>query len=191
MSQLRCLSGDVKQILGKNKWRILVIFFSRVFAGVFWYRVDRSLYLLMGKSYKYVRIIFTPFFYLVQAYSNMDIHYTANIGPGLSVLHPSVGIVIAGNTIIGKNLTLSGGNIIGVKKKFNAGEYVIGDNCYLGGNACIIGPVKLGNKINIGACACVVESCLDDNVILAGVPAKPLDRKRGDIGTFDPIKKAL
>ena len=144
----------------------------------------------MGKSYQYIRILLTPFFYLVQAYSNMDIHYKADIGPGLYILHPSVGVVIAGGTIIGKNFTLSGGNIIGIKREFMRGEYVIGDNCYLGGNACIIGPLKLANNVKIGACACVVESCLDDNVTLAGVPAKPLD-KRADLGNFDSIKKVL
>jgi len=42
----------------------------------------------------------------------------------------------------------------------------------MGANAVIIGPVTLGNKINIGASACVVKDCLTDGVSLMGVPAK-------------------
>src|SRR4026208_1092497 len=136
MSQLKYLYKDVVRILGKNKWRILIIFFSRVFVGIFWYRIDRSLFLLIGKNYRLFRILLSPVFYMAQAYSNIDIHYQADIGPGLLVLHPSVGIVISGNAIIGKNVTLTGGNVIGEAKKCERGDFVIGDDCYLGANAC-------------------------------------------------------
>lgn len=161
-------------MLGKNKWRILIIFFSRVFVGIFWYRIDRSLFLLIGKNYRVVRVLFSPLFFIIQAYSNLDIHYEADIGPGLLVLHPSVGIVISGKAKIGNNLTLSGGNIIGLNKNSASTEFKIGDGCYLGANACVIGPLELGNRTNIGACACVVKSFLDDNLTLVGVPAKVL-----------------
>ena len=175
MSQLKYLYKDLVRILGKNKWRILIIFFSRVFVGIFWYRIDRSLFLLIGKNYRLIRIFLSPLFYMVQAYSNIDIHYQSDIGPGLLVLHPSVGVVISGNTIIGKNATFTGGNVIGDSKKCNRGDFVIGDNCYLGANACIMGPVILGNNLNIGACACVVKSVQGDHLTLVGVPARPLN----------------
>jgi len=174
MKQIRYFYADVLRMLGKNKWRILILFLSRIFAGVFWYRVDRSLFLMIGKNYRFFRALLSPVFYLVQAYSNIDIHYESDIGPGLLILHSSGGIVISGNARIGKNLTLSGGNIIGLNKNSTSTEFRIGDGCYLGANACVIGPLVLGNKANVGACACVVKSFLDDNLILAGVPAKVL-----------------
>ncbi len=175
MRQLKFFRQDLIKMLGKNKWRIFVIFFSRVFVGIFWYRVDRALYLLVGEKYKILRIIFTPFFYVVQAYSNLDIHYQSDIGPGLLILHSSPGIVISGKAIIGKNLTLTGGNVIG---RTALGEFKIGDNCLVGANACIIGPLLLGNHIVIGACACVVKSFPGDNLTLVGVPAKVLLNKK-------------
>jgi len=173
MSQFNYLKKDVTRLLGKNKWRILVVFFSRVFVGIFWYRIDRGLYLLIGNKYKFIRIILSPFFYMVQAYSNLDLHYESDIGPGIKILHSSVGVVISGMAKIGKNVTLTGGNVIGMN---DPGEFIIGDNCFLGANACIIGPLKLGSNINIGACACVVKSFLEDGLVLVGVPAKPIVR---------------
>lgn len=102
----------------------------------------------------------------------MDINYKADIKGGLKVLHLSVGIVISGLSIIGENLTLTGGNIIGGRAGTKARGIIIGDNCHLGANAVILGPIILGNNINIGASACVIHFCEIDNTILVGVPAK-------------------
>ncbi len=44
----------------------------------------------------------------------------------------------------------------------------------MGANAVIIGPIILGNRIQIGASACVVSNYGSDNLLLVGVPAKPL-----------------
>lgn len=172
MSQLKFLKKDIIRLLGKKKSRILTLFFSRSFTGIFWYRVDRSLFLLLGNNYKFLRIILTPFFYIVQAFSNVDIHYSASIGPGILILHPSTGIVVSGQATIGENLTLTGGNIIGMSLK--KGPFSIGHNCTLGANACIIGPLTLQNNITVGAMACVIKSYAEDNLILVGVPANPI-----------------
>ena len=172
MGQIKYLQKDIIRILGKDKWRIIIILFSRIFIGIFWYRIERVLYLLLGNKYQIVRIILSPFFYLIQAYTNIDIHYKATIGPGLLILHSSVGVVVSGKAIIGENLTLTGGNIIGMSDK--PGSLVIGDNCSLGANACVIGPLKLGNNIKIGSCACVVKSFENDTLTLVGVPAKAI-----------------
>ena len=172
MSQIHYLKQDLKRILGKDKWRIIIIFFSRIFIGIFWYRIERSLFLILGNKYQILRVILSPFLYLIQAYTNIDIHYKADIGPGLLILHSSVGIVISGRSIIGKNSTLTGGNIIGMSDR--PGSFIVGDNCSMGANACIIGPLKLGNNIKIGSCACVVKSYEQDGITLVGVPAKPI-----------------
>lgn len=172
MSQIQYLHQDLKRILGKDKWRIIILLFSRIFIGIFWYRIERSMYLLLGKKYQILRIVLSPFFYLIQAYTNIDIHYKAEIGPGLLILHSSVGIVISGRSIIGKNLTLTGGNIIGISDR--SGSFIVGDNCSIGANGCIIGPLILGNNIKIGSCACVVKSFEQDGITLVGVPAKSI-----------------
>lgn len=174
MTQMRYFAQDLNRMLGKHKIRIIHIWLSRSFAGIFLYRLERSMFMVFGKSYGYLRIPFIPIINIFQAYSNIDIHYKANIKGGLSILHPSVGCVISGQTRIGNNFTLTGGNVVGVKKKCVENTFLIGDNCSMGANATIIGPLKLGNNIKIGASACVVKDCLVHNSILVGVPAEIL-----------------
>ena len=175
MTQFRFFLKDINRMLGKHKYRVLYIWLSRAFAGVMLYRIERSLYLLFGKSYGVFRIPLIPIFNIIQAYSNIDIHYEADINGGILVLHPSVGCVISGQAIIGENLTLTGGNIIGTKKIGPRGSFVLGNNCTIGANATLIGPLKLGNDIIIGASACVTREYLIDGSVLTGVPAKSIE----------------
>lgn len=172
MTQLTFFTQDLKRMLGKYKIRILHIWLSRVFWGLLIYRIERSLFLVFKKYYGILRVPFIPIFNLIYAYSNLDINYKADIKGGILVLHPAVGIVISGQCVIGENVTLTGGNVIGAKKKCEPGSFVIGDGCNFGANATLIGPLILGNNITIGASACVVKSCADEGSILMGVPAK-------------------
>jgi serine O-acetyltransferase len=128
------------------------------------------MYLLLGKGWKVLRILFSPLLNLSYAYANSEIHYQASIGPGISILHASPGVVISARAIIGSNLTLVGGNIIGIRND-KAGNLSIGNNCYLGANAVILGPVNLGDSTTIGACALVLND-FNGNGSLIGVPAK-------------------
>jgi serine O-acetyltransferase len=169
LTQAKYFRKDLNNILGHNKLRILIIWFSPVFIGLLFYRIERSLFLIFGQLYSILRLPFTPIIFLINSYTNFDIHYKADIKGGLYILHNSVGVVISGQTIAGVNLCLTGGNVIGAKSK---GEIKIGNNCYLGANATIIGPLELGNSISIGASACVIQSYKKDNCILVGVPAK-------------------
>ena len=166
---------DLRRMLGKQKSRILFIWFSRSFAGVILYRIERGFFLTFGNFYTVIRILFLPIINLIQAYSNLDIHYKADIKGGLSVLHPSMGIVISGKSIIGYNFTLTGGNVIGINKKTEKGSFIIGNNCELGANAVVLGPIILGDNVKIGALACVVKNCLTSHVTLVGIPAQIKD----------------
>jgi serine O-acetyltransferase len=48
----------------------------------------------------------------------------------------------------------------------------IGDSCYIGPGVKIIKPVVLGNNVKIGANAVVNKNFDEDNIIIAGVPAR-------------------
>lgn len=54
-----------------------------------------------------------------------------------------------------------------------AGYTLIGDNCFLGMNSIIMGGVHLGNNV-IVATGAVVTKDVPDNMVVAGVPAKPV-----------------
>lgn len=166
---------DYKKAVGRKKVRAIYMWMSWGIIGLFFYRLERGLFLALGGAYSYIRLIFIPLLYLIQALSHLEINYHANIGPGIKVLHPSMGVVINGACVIGENLTLIGGNVIGLAHSANDKVFKIGNNVTLGANACIIGPVIIGNNINIGSLACVVNDA-DSDTTLVGVPAKEIKR---------------
>jgi len=55
-----------------------------------------------------------------------------------------------------------------------SGSPTIGDNCYIGPGAVILGGIVLGDNVKIGANAVVTKSFPDGNVTLIGIPATPM-----------------
>ncbi len=176
IEQFLFLLYDIKVSLGRNPLRIFLFLLSRSFAGIFIYRLERAFYLILGRSYSFFRIFILPITILSYWYSNCDIHYQAQIGKGLKILHPGLGIVISGRARIGDHLTLVGGNCIGINNKKSA-PFILGNRIEMGVNSAIIGPIELGNNIIIGANSCVVKSYKKNKLILVGVPAFPLQVK--------------
>lgn len=174
MSQFGFFLADVKRMVGRRKLRLVHIWLSRAFWGILSYRLERGLYLMIPGIYGILRVPLIPLFNLLEMYSNIEIHYQADIQGGLAILHPAMGVVISSEAVIGKNLTLTGGNVIGIKAYYHEERFIIGDNCNFGANATLIGPLILGHHTSIGASACVVHDCVSDHCILVGVPAKPI-----------------
>jgi len=52
----------------------------------------------------------------------------------------------------------------------NIGAPKIGDNCYIGAGAKIIGNIVVGNNVRIGANAVVVEDIPDNSVVVMEKP---------------------
>lgn len=172
VQQFQYLYDEVNKMNNVHWWRWLGCWFTTPFWTVASYRIERAIFLLIGKGWSFIRIILSPLFFLLHPwFGYTEIHYRADIGRGLLILHPSLGIVINGNSIIGENLLLTGGNCIGGRKKLHPGDLVLGNNVSLGANAVILGPVHIGNNVNIGAGAVVITDA-PDNAIMVGVPAK-------------------
>lgn len=132
---------------------------------------------LLGKAWGILRIFLFPLFLLFRLISvPHEIHYGAEIGKGLKILHPSLGIVISKYAVIGENLTITGGNCIGGRKSLAYGDLVLGNNIQLGANAVVLGPVRVGDHTKIGANALVIHDS-PGNEVLVGVPAHPVTQK--------------
>lgn len=101
---------------------------------------------------------------------NSSLPPTAEIGQGTKLAYGGIGIVVHGRAVVGKNCMLGQNITIGGK----SGWYevpVIGDNVHISAGARILGPVRVGNNVLIGANAVVVKD-VPDNCVVAGVPAK-------------------
>jgi serine O-acetyltransferase len=179
LQELQYLAHEIKLHVNVRWWRWLSCWFSLSVVSVAAYRLDRFFFLLLGpKVWPAVRILLAPVGFVFRPWvGRCEIHYTAQIGKGLKLLHPSLGIVVSGHAVIGDNLTLTGGNCIGGRKTMKKGDIALGNDISLGANAVILGPVKIGNNVQVGAGAVVVEDA-DDNVVLVGVPAHILDAAR-------------
>jgi serine O-acetyltransferase len=53
---------------------------------------------------------------------------------------------------------------------------VIGDNVYIAAGSRVLGGIKIGNDVIIGANAVVIKD-VPDNCIVAGIPAKVISKK--------------
>src|SRR5687767_11997977 len=106
----------------------------------------------------------------------------AEFGPGFVILH-SFGIVINSRVRAGKNLIIEHGVTIGAEKDRCP---VLGDNVFIGAGAKVIGDVRIGSDVKIGANA-VVTKDLPDGATAVGIPARVVKiygRKVSSIDSF-------
>ena len=88
--------------------------------------------------------------------------------------HGQNGIFISGDAVIGKNAVIFHQVTIGSNRIIDSkgfGAPFIGDNCYISTGVTILGPIKIGNNVTIGAGSVVVND-IPDNTVVVGVPGR-------------------
>ncbi len=103
--------------------------------------------------------------------TGIQIPISANLGGGLLFCHYSC-IVFAYDVVIGRNCSIHQGVTIGrVFAGSKAGVPTIGDNVIIFPGAKVVGNIRIGNNVVIGANATVIND-VPDNCVVAGTPAK-------------------
>ncbi len=121
----------------------------------------------------------------IQITTGIDIPETTVIGKGLYIGHFGT-IIVSPLAVLGENCNLSQDVTIGMSGRGEKrGAPVIGDRVYFGAGCRVIGPIKIGNDVAIGANA-VVTKDLPNNAVAVGIPAKviSLEGSKGLIRFF-------
>jgi serine O-acetyltransferase len=116
-------------------------------------------------------------------FTGIEIHPGAKIGKGFFIDHGSA-IVIGETSEIGENCILFHNVTIGGTGKHKGKRHpTIGNNVLIGTGATLLGPVKVGNHVNIGAETVVIMHDIPSNCTVVGAPGKivKLNGERVDI----------
>lgn len=129
--------------------------------------------------------------------TGIEIHPGAKIGKGFFIDH-GAGVVIGETAEIGDNVTLYQGVTLGGTGKEKGKRHpTLGDNVMVSAGAKVLGSMKIGNNVKIGA-GSVVLTPVPDNCTVVGVPGRivihngnKVDRDNLDQRLPDPILEML
>ena len=111
---------------------------------------------------------------VLRIFSSCDIPSSSELGKNGCFPHFALGVVIHPRCKIGDNFKIYQNVTIGSRN--GEGPPEIGNNCYIGAGACVLGKIKIGNNVVIGSNAVVITD-VPDNYIAVGVPAKIKPKK--------------
>lgn len=96
-------------------------------------------------------------------------------GKGLRIVHYG-SVTVNKGCKVGKNCRIYNNTVLGTRGAgFGGGCPTIGDNTFVGTNACILGGITIGNNVVVAAGAVVIDD-VPDNATVAGIPAKIVKR---------------
>ena len=101
----------------------------------------------------------------------IDIYPKTRIGRGFYIGHFGT-IIVSPLAIIGDNCNISQGVTIGmISRGKKEGAPEIGDCVYIGPGAKLIGNIRIGNNVAIGANAVIIKD-VPDNGVVVGIPGR-------------------
>jgi len=125
---------------------------------------------------KLFSLVYRFCFKFVQIVTGIEFPCEVEIGKNFVIDHFG-GIVISGYARFGDNCRIRNGVVVGLRRVDELAAPMIGDNVDIGAGAKLLGPIRIGNNVLIGANAVVITS-VPDNCIAIGVPAVIRPRRR-------------
>jgi serine O-acetyltransferase len=121
---------------------------------------------LVRKVFSFVYLIL---YKIVQIITGVELPCEVAIGRNFVIDHFG-GIVISGYTRFGDNCRIRNGVVVGLRRVEEKCAPIIGNNVDIGSGAKLLGPIRIGDNVFIGANA-VVLCDVPDNSTAVGVPA--------------------
>ena len=118
---------------------------------------------------KLLSLVYHVSFKTVQIITGIELPCEADVGRNFVIDHFG-GIIISGYAKFGDNCRIRNGVVVGLRRVEDQRAPIIGDNVDIGSGAKLLGPIRIGNNVLIGANAVVVID-VPDNSIAVGVPA--------------------
>jgi serine O-acetyltransferase len=105
-------------------------------------------------------------------WTGIEIHPGAKIGKGFFIDH-GMGVVIGETTEIGDNCVLFHNVTLGGPGKHKGKRHpTLGNNVMVGTGAILLGPIKVGNNVKIGANTFILMQDVPDSTTVAGTPGR-------------------
>ena len=114
-------------------------------------------------------------FKLSQVLTGIELPCEVEVGRNFVIDHFG-GIVISGYAKFGDNCRIRNGVVVGLRNVDDPVAPILGDDVDIGAGAKVLGPIRIGNRVAIGANAVVLRDIPDDHIAV-GVPAVARPRK--------------
>ncbi|MBN2656318.1 MAG: hypothetical protein JXR86_04600 [Spirochaetales bacterium] len=124
---------------------------------------------------KFFSMIYKHLYRRVILKTGIELPCEARIGRNFRIDHQN-GIVISGYAVFGDNCVIRNGVTVGLKNVEDPAAPVIGHNVDIGAGAKILGRIKIGDNVKIGANSVVICD-IPDNCTAVGIPARIITQK--------------
>jgi serine O-acetyltransferase len=134
---------------------------------------NRALRLPFSMAYKLLKV-------LSEILTGIELPCEAKLGKRFRIDHFG-GIVVSGDAVFGDDCVIRNGVTVGLRHTGERGAPVIGNRVDIGAGAKVLGSIRIGDDVAIGANAVVITD-VPSNSIAVGVPARIRPRKTAQRG---------
>ncbi len=131
------------------------------------YRVGHTLFQRSNQITKLPFYIYLCFYRVVVEWVlGVELNLKTRVGKRLTIYH-GVGLVVNPKVVIGNDVKLRNGVVLGNKGEDQSACPIIGDNVDIGANAVVIGGINIGTNVKIGAGTVVTKNISADAVVVS------------------------
>jgi serine O-acetyltransferase len=118
---------------------------------------------------KFLSLLYWVLYKIVQVVTGIELPCEVEVGHNFTIDHFG-GIIISGYAKFGDNCRIRDGVVVGLRRVQEKCAPIIGNDVDIGSGAKLLGPIRIGDNVLIGANAVVLLD-VPSNSIAVGVPA--------------------